>query len=565
MPRFAPDRLRALAGAAAFARGQALLEAGAVTLLSAGSEMVLAVVRGGQDYRVRLRGGTSRISGDCTCPAFDRDGWCKHLVGAALAANAAGESVPDRQGAIRAHLVGLGAAALADMLLDLATRDMALLRRLDLAASAADKPAAEHATLLRQALQGALHPRHFVDYDEAGSWADEILGTLEQVPALIAGGAEAEAKTLLESVLDDLPEALEQVDDSDGGGMAILERAAALHVEACRALRPDPVTLAAELFERAWDDDGFGTFHAADETYAELLGEAGLAEYRRLAEAAYASLPPIGRDGMDAKAGDRRHLTSMLDRFAARDGDLDRRIALRRAALADARDYLALARFCLEHDRLALAREAAKDGAFLFDDATGTPLVLFLAERLVAERKRKDAIATLWRGFECAPAFTLFSALHKLGVPDAADRALDVLRARHAAMGTADRWRIGAKVELEISILMEAGRLAEAWAITREVEVGDQLLLRLADASARPLPAEAARAYRLVLERRIGETNRGGYEEACRLLVRLAPLQPRADHAAYVAGLRLRHRMKRSLLPMLDQHLAKLGTVSASG
>jgi hypothetical protein len=565
MPRFAPDRLRALAGDAAFGRGEALLAAGAVTLLSAGSAIVLAVVRGGEDYRVRLRGQGPHIAGDCTCPAFDREGWCKHLVATALAADAAGEAVPDRQGAIRAHLVGLGAPALADMLLDLATRDIALLRRLDLAASAADKPAAEHAALLRQALRDALHPRHFVDYDAAGNWTDEILQTLAQVPALIAAGAAAEAKDLLDSVLDELPGALEQVDDSDGGGTDVLERVAALHVEACRALRPDPLTLAAELFERAWDSDGFGTFDTADETYAEILGEAGLAEYRRLAEAAYASLPPIGRDGADAKAADRRQLTMMLDRFAARAGDVDRRIVLRRAVLADARDHLALARFCLEHGRPDMARETARDGVFLFDDATGTALVLFLADRLVAEGRRDEAIATLWRGFERAPALGLFSALHGLGAPDAADRALAMLRSRRATMRGVDHWRIRAMVELQIGILMEAARLAEAWAITREVEVGDTLLLRLADASARHLPDQAARVYSAVLERRIGETSRGGYEDACRLLVRLAALQPRADHAAYVGALRVRHRMKRSLLPMLDRHLAEQGKVSASG
>lgn len=556
MPRFAPNHLRTLAGAAAFARGEALLAAGAVNLWSAGSEQIIAVVRGGEDYRVRLRGSASRISGDCTCPAFDREGWCKHLVATALAANAAGDDAPDRIGAIRTHLLGLGAAALADMLLDLAGRDLALLRRLDLAANLAAAPSADQAARLGQTLRDALQPRHFVEYNEAGAWTDEVLTTLEQIPALIAGGAAAEAKALLESALDALPGALEQVDDSDGGGTEILERAAALHVAACRALRPDPVTLAAELFERAWDTDGFGTFDTADETYAEVLGDAGLAEYRRLAEAAYARLPPVGRGGVDPKAGDRRQLATMLDRFAARDGDVDRRIALRRAVLASAHDHLSLARFCLEQGRPTLALENAKDGVFLFDDPSATPLVLFLAERLVAEGKRDEAITALWRGFERAPCLNLFNAIHALGVPDAADRALARLRSQRAAMSTADRWRLAATVELEIDILMATARFAEAWAISRETAVRDNLLLRLADASAELLPQEAASAYRAVVERQISETNRGGYEAACRLLVRLAALEPPADHAAYVGALRARHRMKRSLLPMLDQHLA---------
>jgi uncharacterized Zn finger protein len=61
-----------------------------------------------------------------------------------------------------------------------------------------------------------------------------------------------------------------------------------------------------------------------------------------------------------------------------------------------------------------------------------------------------------------------------------------------------------------------------------------------------------------VIERCIGQTNRGGYEEACRLLARLAALEAAASHRAFVAELRVRHRPKRSLLPMLDRHLASL-------
>jgi uncharacterized Zn finger protein len=55
MPRYHPDRLRLLAGDAAFARGEAYAAAGAVTLLREDAGHLVAVVRGSEDYRVRLR------------------------------------------------------------------------------------------------------------------------------------------------------------------------------------------------------------------------------------------------------------------------------------------------------------------------------------------------------------------------------------------------------------------------------------------------------------------------------------------------------------------------------
>ena len=554
MPRFDPDRLRVLAGDAAFARGVAYAEAGAVTLLGERADEVVAIVRGSDDYRVRLRGSGTRLAGDCTCPAFERDGWCKHLVAVALASNAAPVDAPDRRAAIQAHLVSLGTTKLAAMLLDLAERDPALLRRLDLAASAAEAPPAEHAARLRQALGSALRPSG--DVEDGDAWLEEIGDTLEQIPALIAGGAAGEAKDLLETVLDDLPSMLEMMDEVEDGATDVLDRAAALHLEACRALRPDPLVLAAELFERAWDDDPFGTFARSDEAYADLLGASGLAEYWRLAEAAHARLPPIGRDGIDPKSADRHRLTAILDRFAERAGDVERRIALRRAALVHAQDHLALARFCLDQGRPATALQVAEEGAWLFDDASGTGLVAFLAERLAAAGRHEDARAVLWRGFERVPAISLFRALQALGVPGAPDRLLGVVRARRATAGKVDRWRAAASVELEIEILMAVSRLPEAWAVAWRHGAPDTLLLRLARASEAPLPGEACRAYRHVVGRQIALTDRRGYEEACRLLARLAALEPADVHVAFVTALRTQHRTKRSLVPMLDRHLA---------
>lgn len=555
MMRFARDRLRDLVGEAVFARGEAYCADGVVSIVAANAETVVAEVRGSETYTVRLHGSGRDFGGDCTCPAFDRDGWCKHLVATALAVNAAGDDLPDTLGPLRARLVGLGVDALADILLDLAERTPALMRRLDLRVSAASAPATEHAKALRQALTAALHPRHFVAYGEAGGWAADVLDALDQVPALIKAEAAGEAKTLLERVLDDLPEALNEVDDSDGEGTAILDRAVELHVEACRALRPDPLLLAQELFERALDDD-FGTFSDADATYAEILGEVGLTEYRRLAETAYARLPPLSRAGDDPDASERRTLAAILDRFAERDGDVDTRIALRRAALTSAHAYLHFARFCLDQGRPELALQAAEDGAWLFEDQNATALVAFLAERLLAEGRKEDAIAALWRGFERTPAFDLFQALQAADVSDAADRALVVLHRRQAMVGKADRWRVAGLVEMEIDILTAVSRLPEAWDAARRHDVPDPLLSRLAKASETTLPEAAASAYRGMIERQIELTNRHGYEAACRLLGRLAKLEPAQKHAEFVTNLRTRYRAKRSLLPMLDRHLA---------
>jgi hypothetical protein len=134
-----------------------------------------------------------------------------------------------------------------------------------------------------------------------------------------------------------LPRALENVDDSDGGGSEIAGRAADLHLAACEAARPGPVSLARELFRLETSED-FGTFAGASERYAPLLGSAGQDEYRRLAQAAWDRLPQTRqrRGGTVTPQEDgfaRYQLFPILDRFAEQAGDVDRRIALREAQL----------------------------------------------------------------------------------------------------------------------------------------------------------------------------------------------------------------------------------------
>ena len=71
------------------------------------------------------------------------------------------------------------------MLLDLAKNDTALMRRLDLAASAAATPPAEHAKMLRKTLREVLRSREFISWRAVGGWAQEVLDALDQALALI--------------------------------------------------------------------------------------------------------------------------------------------------------------------------------------------------------------------------------------------------------------------------------------------------------------------------------------------------------------------------------------------
>jgi hypothetical protein len=70
--------------------------------------------------------------------------------------------------------------------------------------------------------------------------------------------------------------AIESVDDSDDAMGGILQRLQEIHHSACAKAASDPEGLATRLFEWELRTD-WDTFFGAADTYADVLGEKGLA------------------------------------------------------------------------------------------------------------------------------------------------------------------------------------------------------------------------------------------------------------------------------------------------
>lgn len=123
---FDPDQLLQIAGEKAFKRGQGYADHGHIALLSVNDEGVLAAAFGTDDYTVWLKRSGPRITGHCSCPAYEDAGFCKHMVATALVANAAdreGDEPPDRVGEIAGRVAGLDRSQLEKLLLEMSMAD----------------------------------------------------------------------------------------------------------------------------------------------------------------------------------------------------------------------------------------------------------------------------------------------------------------------------------------------------------------------------------------------------------------------------------------------------------
>jgi uncharacterized Zn finger protein len=560
-PRFDVQALRDIVGAKVFARGEAYHRDGQVRILTLEPERVLAQVAGSEDYRTEIRGHGKHFDGECTCRAFDDWGHCKHMVAVVLAANAAADGADsDAVGAlsrIRNHLMGKGVDALVEMIVRIAERDPALFRRLDMAAATDDADEKTLETRLRKAIDRATR-LDSVDYRAESNWAANVDATLDTLADLASGRRAKLALQLTDRAIDRIEQALGEIDDSDGYGTTLLHRARDIHLAAAGSVRPPPVQFARELFARETADD-HETFAGAAMRYANVLGDDGLAEYRRLAAEAWARLPTRSAElaHSDELDADYHRLMYILDGFAERAGDAAGRIALRAKDLSSPWKYLELVEFCLSQRRDEEALRWAVEGLWMFEDAQANEQLVLCAARLLDKVGRKnEAQVHLVRAFEKKPSLSLFTWLAEFGGAAVRDRAIAWL---HNQLTNGTRQRSDASVSLLVRILTQEKMFEPAWAAVRNHQVPIALKEALARASEATHAREALETYDECIERLANVGGDRAYKEAAELICRAAALRSAAEQAAYVAALKARFGRKRNFMKALARDVTRPG------
>jgi uncharacterized Zn finger protein len=137
-------QLRLLSDSGSFKRAQYYVRSGAVEITARSDKRIDAIVSGTEDYSVRLLLGGREAESHCTCPAFAKGIFCKHLIATAIVARdhalsedeASSDSATPRRATatadsdLRVFLAAQPAERLAGWLTDLAETDPAIERRL---------------------------------------------------------------------------------------------------------------------------------------------------------------------------------------------------------------------------------------------------------------------------------------------------------------------------------------------------------------------------------------------------------------------------------------------------
>ncbi len=570
-PLLTADILFRLAGDVTYLRGLAYANEGRVGELAVQDGVLVAHVRGTETYTVRLDTGKPGLSYDCTCPVGDEVRFCKHCVAVGLAwLMARGEALmvtprprPDEppMDRVRVFLERQDAETLRAILLAEADANENLRERLLLrdAAGGADAASLQR---LRAAIDRATTIPDFIDYDEAASYAGVLDEMVDGIQA-VAQANPAAAVELAEHAIWQVEEAIQSVDDSDGMVGDVLRSLQEIHLDACARARPDPAALAQRLFEGEMRSE-FETFYGAAETYGELLGEAGLTEYRRLVHAAWDRLPPLGPGERDANAGTRRWtLTRIMERLAKLTGSLQERVAVHSRDLSGPHAFLTIAEIYREAGDRDKAMEWARRGLDAFPSSVDDRLCVFLAEEHHRRGEHEQAMELIWPVFGRRPYLAEYQLLKQHADRSRAwkswrERALARMR-EHAKQRTAGMIHLPGRVPDERSELVRVflwERDTEAaWREAQEGGCSAELWLQLARVREKEHPDDALAVYLESVDRILVQTGGRAYAEAVKLLPRVRETMDRVgqDFSAYLAGMRAVHKRRRKLMEMIDR------------
>jgi uncharacterized Zn finger protein len=311
-PAFNEADIKRAAGDKSFERG--LDYVGAVEDLEIDAAEITASVYGSTEYRVCLLFGDEGLAGGCTCPYGQEGFFCKHCVAVAMCVLKMGddqlEATQARRQALESWLESLSRDELLAELLALQREDRDLRRRLELRAAAAR---ADTATVRRAVRELIMLPRGYAEYTEAAKYAYDVHKAAVAIGDLVEAGGARDAIEITRDAIDLLTEALQYVDRSSGWPGDVAGELLDVHLRACQAAPPDPVSLGGYLADLLLGESELEPYLG---DYTGLLGDDGLATVRERITAAYAEDPADWR----AK--------SLMEAMAKADGDVDALIAI---------------------------------------------------------------------------------------------------------------------------------------------------------------------------------------------------------------------------------------------
>ena len=432
---------------------------------------------------------------------------------------------------VRSWLAAQSHEHLVDLLCSHAESDPHLRQRLELEAAAQRVGGLDTAPFLA-ALDRAIKVVDFVEEDEVPTYAHAIGEVLSSVGDLLEqdqGHARAVVE-LMEHAQRQMQDAVENVGDDGGYTDGILGDIEIMHREACRDARLELEDLAARLWKLE-TASAYG-FAGAVSRYADALGDTGLAAYRRLAEAAWATVPSLRPGKLAPYDARRATLTHIMMALAECSGDLDERIGVLSRDLSGPHQFVAIAKLCREAGSASAALAWAEQGVDAFGPGQAGPALTGIVIDAYQDRGRHaEAMPFAMAEFERDPTFAGYLVLQTRATRAGEwDTRREPARAalRRAAGPASPPWGRPVGRSGLVQALLADGEPDQAWQEAVQGGCADAVWLALAAEREAEHPDDAIEVYRKAVERLVSLKDKDAYAKAAGLVAKVATASRRA-------------------------------------
>ncbi|QBG46808.1 hypothetical protein EGM51_05135 [Verrucomicrobia bacterium S94] len=562
--------LVAAAGNTYFERGEAYCSDGLVHHLRFEEDELCAVVEGSKPYRTSLYEIDGKLEGECDCPLGQRMKFCKHLVATGLAfvngdsTDGTKRMPPKKTGRsdseiLQAWLKKQKKADLVALLYDQCVEDPDFFDRLLVKAAAAN-PA--DLSEMKRMIQQSYAIHGFVDWRNTRGYYYKLNQVADSLRGLLKKGESSAVIELTEYAMKRWETAINHIDDSDGGMGMARDELHELHLQACRAAKPDPLKLAERLFRITLNSE-WEMFYTAYETYAPIWGTAGRNRYRERVEAEWNKLPRLlAGDDDPNRYGNSCWLENLMLTFAREDGDFEQELEILQRDLSHASSYSKLARRCAEENQLDRAVQwlekgrAASKGAWQLEEQC--------AELYWKQRRYDEALALYWKLFERRQMLERYKTLighakKRKALDTWREKALSAIRADidvRKKEGKKRYWAV-ADHSLLVEIFLWEKDVEQAWREAVEGGCSQMLWMRVCKKREADFPAEVYPIYLRLAHKNAAQRNNDAYREAVKKIKAAGKLAlqcgEREAFDTALEAIRKEHKPKRNLMKYLTE------------
>lgn len=317
-------------------KGLDYYQKGKVTRFKNENSVISADIKGSSSYQASIKNNRTEYVFNCTCPAFARAGFCKHLVALVYAWSESllvekKIAVRSEEDELREYFSRYSKDELTSLVIKYCEQDETYKKEI-LTLVRADADGELNISEAKKFIRSCFTTRGFVDYRKSFEVTRKMNKGIDFIEQLFDKGHFFECFELADYTSNLANKACLHMDDSAGNMNYIFRRLEDIHFRSARESKIDPIKLSKKLLALV-SKSGFSQFWDCLEVYKELLQESGVQYFKGEIEKGWTDVPVkvpgaklslISSDKEQLYNGIPRHmLEHFMEKFAQESGDLD--------------------------------------------------------------------------------------------------------------------------------------------------------------------------------------------------------------------------------------------------